>query len=364
MKITSERSDVISSGLSRFCYVLSLKMALFVVLWLVLRRPANAALRTPQDAAPSSSNLPAESIPGSYAANQDDATKLAAIESEISKEKYLEVQPSLRAYLDNHPLSWRAHYDLGYVLFRARGGPLQLQDALKESIKELSRSLELNVNDAEAHKILALDLTMFQRDDLAEVELKQAVRIEPDSAEIHYLLGRHYMGQSNYTLARTELETAIRLDPSYMKAYDNLGIAMDMLGDGPGALKDYLKAIELDERQNSSSELPYLDLAKFYHEQNDFNNASRLAAEAIEKNPHSDLAYFELGRIDYDEDKWTDAVAALQKAIAIDQYSVEYYYLLGRAYRMLGNLEESKRAFDNYTKYRELSEKIRRMPSE
>jgi tetratricopeptide (TPR) repeat protein len=329
-------------------------MVHLLLAWLLTCPRVTAALQVPMDPAASSPIGSGESSPSHPGIGQDDPSRLGVIEGEISSAKYLEVQPALRSYLDSHPLSWRAHYDLGYVLFRSRGGQQPLEDALKESIKELSRSLELNINDADAHKILALDLTMFQRDDLAELELKQAVRLKPNSAEIHYLLGRHYMGQSIYNLARTELETAIQIDPSYMKAYDNLGITMDMLGDRPGALRNFLKAIVLVEQQNSSSELPYLDLAKFYHEQNDFSDASRLVTKAIERNPRSDLAYYELGRIDCDEGKWTDAVEALRKAITIDQYSVEYYYLLGRAYRKLGNMEESKRAFDNYLKYRAL----------
>jgi tetratricopeptide (TPR) repeat protein len=286
--------------------------------------------------------------------NQDDAARLETIETDIRNAKYLEVQPTLRQYLEDHPLSSRGHYDLGYALFRARGGSQPLADSLKESIKELSRSLELNINNADAHKILALDFTMFQREDLAEVELKQAVRLNPGSAEIHYFLGRHYMGQSNYSLAKSELETAIRLDPTYMKAYDNLGITMDMLGDRPTAEKNYSKAIELDETEGSLSELPYLDLAKLYHEENDFAEAVSFATKALVKNPRSDLACYELARIYYDQAKWDDAVDALKKAIALDPSEMEYYYLLGRSYRKLGNMEESKQAFDNYLKYRAL----------
>jgi tetratricopeptide (TPR) repeat protein len=301
----------------------------------------------------SNKHLPAPD--GSAAKYPDDVPRIQDIEINIRGARYLEVEPILRQYLADHPLSWRAHYDLGYVLFRMRGGTLPLADAIKESIKELSRSLELNINNADAHKILALDLTMFQREDLAEVELNQAVRLNPGSAEIHYFLGRHYMGQSNYGLARTELETAIQLDPTYMKAYDNLGITLDLLGDRTAALKNYLKAIELDERQGLPSELPYLDLAKSYHEQNDLAGAASFATKAISKNPRSDLAYFELARIYFDNAQWSEAVEALQKAIAIDQYSMQYYYLLGRTYRNLGKLDESKRAFENYSKYRALS---------
>jgi tetratricopeptide (TPR) repeat protein len=322
------------------------------------------ATDNPEPIPQAGSSEPHPKTRGSVNIGQDDLPKLEAIENEIRDARYLEVEPVLRQYLDEHPTSWRAHYDLGYVLFRARGGGQPLADALSDSIKELSRSLVLNIDDADAHKILGLDFTMILRDDLAEVEFKQAVRLDPNSAEIHYFLGRHYMGQSTYDLARAELETAIRLDPAYMKAYDNLGITMDMLGDRPAALRNYLNAIELDEKQGSASELPYLDLAKFYHEQNDLANAESFAKKALDKNPRSDLACYELARIDYDQSRWKKAVDVLQQAIALDPYSKEYYYLLGRTYQKLGNLEESKQAFDNYVKYQALSEKLGAAPTD
>jgi hypothetical protein len=53
---------------------------------------------------------------------------------------------------------------MGYVLFRMRGGKLSLAEAIRESIQELSRSLVLNINNSDAHKILA------------ETEFKEAER--------------------------------------------------------------------------------------------------------------------------------------------------------------------------------------------
>lgn len=292
----------------------------------------------------------------------DDVRRLAAIETDIRDARYVAVEPILRDYLQEYSSSGRAHYDLGYVLFRIRGGKLSLADAIKESIKELSRSLELNINNPDAHKILALDLVMIKRDDLAEIEFKEAERLNPKSAEIHYLLGRHYMGQSNYIPAKKELEIAIQLNPTYMKAYENLGITMDMLGDEPAALTYYLKAIVLTEKQAVPSELPYLDLSRFYHNQNKIDLAERLALKALHINPRSDEAYFELARNYRERAEWNKAAEALTKAIAIDPYPAQYYFLLGRTYNMLGKQQESREAFANYLKYRDLTSPRSRSP--
>lgn len=285
----------------------------------------------------------------------DNLQRIATIETDIRDAHYVTVEPVLRDYLREYPSSWRAHYDLGYVLFRIRGGKMSLADAIRESIGELSRSLELNTKNPDAHKILALDLVMIQRDDLAETEFKEAERLDPASAEIHYFLGRHYMGQSNYIPAKKELETAIHLDPTYMKAYENLGITMDMMGDGSAALAYYLKAIDLNERQPAPSELPYLDLSRFYHNQNKITLAEMFALKALHINPRSDQAYFELARNYRERAEWSKAAEALTKAIAIDPYVAQDYFLLGRTYAMLGKQQESRKAFSNYLKYRDLT---------
>ena len=88
------------------------------------------------------------------------------------------------AYLKEHPNSWRAHYIQGYVLFRMR--------KVGDSIKELAKSLELNADNPEAHKILAKDFVVIGKFDYAQTELQQAVRLKPESAEIHYSLGEIY----------------------------------------------------------------------------------------------------------------------------------------------------------------------------
>ena len=283
----------------------------------------------------------------------DDQSKLGALEVGIKAERYAEIEAPLRAYVAEHPRSWRAHYDLGYVLFRRHDGTATLLASVQDSIKELSRSLELNLSNADAHKILALDFTMIQREDLAEIELKQAVHLDPTSAESHYFLGRHYMGESRYVLAKTELEAAVRLDPTYMKAHENLGITLDRMGDAPDALKEYLRAIELDEQQAKVSELPYLDLAKFYQEQNKLDLGLEYASKALERNSRSDDALYELALLYRERKEWDAAVAALDRAIGLNPREAQYYFLLGRTYSTLRRKKESQEAFSNYLRYKD-----------
>ena len=84
------------------------------------------------------------------AASEDPPEPLAPLENLIEQGQYQQAIPGLEHYLHDHDSSAKAHYDLGYAFFRTHeiGG----------AVRELSRSLQLNDKDAQAHKILGLGL--------------------------------------------------------------------------------------------------------------------------------------------------------------------------------------------------------------
>jgi tetratricopeptide (TPR) repeat protein len=273
---------------------------------------------------------------------------LAAVEADISANKFDDTESRLNGYISDHPTSSRAYYDLGYVQFRTHQiGP---------SIEHISKSLELNPNNAEAHKVLGLNCSIIGRYDLAEVELQQAVRLKPESAENHYFLARTYYTRGVYPLAKSEFETAIRLDPSYIKAYSNLGITMEALGNNDDALRNYTTAIQLEDRQKQKSEWPYIYLSAFYNRQKNATEALRYARRATEVNAASDTAYFEMAKAFRTQKLLEKAVEATQKAIAINSRNSDYYYVLGLTLRELGKQQESAQALATYAQLQQHSE--------
>ena len=265
---------------------------------------------------------------------------LKEVERDIAANRFQQSKTLLSAYLKDHPDSAKAHYDLGYVQFRTHN--------TGASIKELSKSLELNPANAEGHKILALDCSIIGRYDLAEVELQEAARLKPESGEIHYFLARTYYTRGVYPLAKSEFQTAIRLDPSSVKAYSNLGITMEALGDSAEALKNYTRAIELEDQQKHRSEWPYIYLSAFYNRQKNADGALSYARKAIELNPHSDTAYFEMAKAYRTQKQLQKSADAARRAIAINAQVPDYYYVLGLVLRELGEQKESTAALAKY----------------
>lgn len=274
--------------------------------------------------------------------SRDDTSALKKIEDQIASRDFEGSIPALNQYVKKHPDSARAHYDLGYALFRTH--------QLGDSIRQLSKSLELNPRDAQAHKILGLDCSLVGRYDLAEVELQQAARFEPSSAEIHYLLGRVYYTREVYPLAGKEFETAVRLNPAYTKAFANLGLVREIQGKNGDAVKDYQTAIRLNRQQKSGWAWPYEYLSAYYNRQQRFQEAIAYARKAVSIDPKLDLGYFQIARANENLSRWKECEAAARKAIALNSRTPDYYYVLSHALRKQGKAEASEAALKTFEK--------------
>jgi len=273
---------------------------------------------------------------------RDDIPQLDRLETILQSGKFQEVQAPLRDYLKAHPQSSQAYYDLGYATFRTH--------QLQVSVGALSKSLQLDLNNPEAHKILGLDLIMIGKNDEAQLEMEQAARLEPQSAEIHYFLGRIHFTRAAYQLAKQELEEAIRLDPSYVKAYDNLGLAMEGLGDDDAALRNFQKAFALMERQGKKSEWPYFNACAMYNRRNDPGRALGYCQTAVQINARNDQVYFEIARAHMAQQHWEQAAAALESAIRNNPRYARYHLVLSTVYRKIGKTTESQREVETFQK--------------
>lgn len=312
-----------------------------ITLWAATLSGATAPLQErPGESPASRQESPSHRTADSASSRPDDTAGLEKIEQYIRQGEYQSALPLLQAYLKRFPQSARAYYDLGYTTFRTHD--------LRTSITSLSKSLSLNSHDPEAHKILGLDLSFIGRYDLAEQELREAVRLKPDSAEMHYFLGRFHYTRGVYPLARKELEEALRLDPKYMKAWNNLGLTMEVLGDDNAALKCYTTAMNLNEEQQLHSEWPYINMSAFYNRQEKPGVAIEYGKKAIGFNPRSAPAHMQMARAYRMLGDWQRCAESAQEAIDLNPRESEAYYVLGLALRKLGRSRESQAAMAKF----------------
>src|SRR5262249_28854820 len=241
------------------------------------------------------------------AAVPDGPATVRLFDDLIRKQQFKEVETRVVEYLKTRPDSWWGHYVLGYALFGQR--------RVGESIGALSKSLQLNINNADAHRLLGRNLMTIGRFDAAQIELEQTLKLRPQWAEAHYDLAKIYSAHDNYPPAKRLLEETIRLDSSYMEAYDLLGFVMEALGDDNAAVSNYKKATELNESRHGNYTGPYTSLAAYYNRIGEPAKAIQYARKALDLNPKADGAAFQMGRALDRLEKWPEAAEALNRAI-------------------------------------------------
>lgn len=251
-------------------------------------------------------------------------------------------EPLLEAYVAKNPDSWAALYQLGYVYFRLH--------KIVPSIKVLSRSLSINLHNAEAHKILGYDLVITGEFDLAEREFQEAIRLNPKSVESHYLLGRTYFERGRPAAAAKELECAKELDPSYVKAYHNLGLAYEALNKVELALENFSKALELNAANAKPSAWPYIDFAGFRNRRGEFQDAVDLLNKALVADPSSAEANFEISKAYRGLGRDSESLVALERASALNPSNPDYLYALAQTYRRLGREDDARKALERFTR--------------
>jgi len=283
----------------------------------------------------------------------DDPTRMADLEGYIRDRRFKEVEPLLTTYVKEHPQSSWGWYALGYSLFA--------QQKIGESIRELAKSLQLDIKNAEAHKILGRDLMIIGRFDAAQTEFEQGIRYDPRSAEMHYNLGKLFSMQDNWGPGRKEFEAALRIDPAYVEALDALGLAQEALGDNAGAVASYEKAIALNQAQNGKFASAHVNLSGYYNRTGDAVKGLEYARQALELDPKSDRAWFQKAKADESQGHLNDAVDSLNRAISFNTRASSYYYVLAGLYRRLGKVKESQEALEVFTRLDKESNKLEKM---
>jgi tetratricopeptide (TPR) repeat protein len=134
---------------------------------------------------------------------------------------------------------------------------------------------------------------------------------------------------------------------------------MEALGKNDDALRNYTKAVQLEDRQEPRSEWPYIYLSGFYNRRKNAAEALAYANRALEINASSDTACFELAKAYRTQRQWQKGADAARRAIASNSQVPDYYYVLGLVLREMGNQSESEEALQKYAQLQQNSNRPR-----
>jgi tetratricopeptide (TPR) repeat protein len=280
--------------------------------------------------------------------------------------KAWEIDPSAGVYVQDLTTYYIHHHDYSDALaviadYVRRTGPTALGWTLQgeylferkqfdASYQSLREALDLSNTNYRAHELLGLIFSLNRHYDLGLEELKIAVVQNPHSAQTHFYCGRLHYRMANYSAAREQFALCLELNPLYPEATENLGLALEGMGDVPGALERYRQAIALDDAGKvPRSELPYVCLAALLSkEPGEDAYAGELLNKALLINPKSPGAHFELGRLYFKQRADAAAVKQLLLAAQFDSNFSRPHFFLGKIYQRSDRSQEAQAEFRQF----------------
>jgi tetratricopeptide (TPR) repeat protein len=217
-----------------------------------------------------------------------------------------------------------------------------------ESLKVLERSFATQKYDPDLYLLAGFDWVALNRVRLAKPFYQAAAQLAPDDFMMHYHLGRLYYTDQLFENAEKEFRRVLELNPTFVRGYDNLGLALEPLGKEEEAIQSYRKAIDLAIQQNIKYEWPQINLSNFLFKKNRFDESLELARQAVAINPRSAEANLALGMALAKKGRDQEAIEALKEAVRNNPQLSRPHYHLGQIYRKQGLQEEAAKELKTF----------------
>jgi tetratricopeptide (TPR) repeat protein len=182
----------------------------------------------------------------------------------------------------------------------------------------------------------------------AQSQLSRLSDSHPNSPLYLYWLARIDYDRRLYAEAVAKLKRVVILDPEWARAYDSLGLALDML-DQPGEAREaFLKAVELNRKLASPSGWPPHNLGALLLRLQQLKEAESALRESLRYDPSFAMAHYHLGRALEGEGRDSEAMDEYRAATSHDPVVVEAFYSLGLLCRRHERGPEADAAFAEY----------------
>lgn len=244
-------------------------------------------------------------------------------------------------------------------------------DAYDETIRDLSRAIELDSTQAPYYHLLGDALLDYARPgdskralDVMELAAKhfpnrvttllklsefqlivrqhaealktldKILQRDPQNAEAYFMAGRVALDQGDTTNAIASLQKSTRYDASHIDAWMFLG-RIFVNRNNPTSLQYFDNVLRLDTTNLEAREYK----AIYYKKTGDFEKAFQGYRDIIVHNPDYSNAYFDLGTIYLELDSLDQAHSNFDIATKTDPLFVKAYYYRGLASELKGNKE-------------------------
>jgi tetratricopeptide (TPR) repeat protein len=312
----------------------------------------------------------------------DERARVALGDVLVAAGRLVEAEQALKDTIRTLPESGQAHYNLGRLydleqkwsdaaeMFQAAANlnPVVGLDYLYQTIARMYLSLpdfgraidaatkriDVNPNNAEAHRVLG-DLYLRQgNDEEALTELLAALLIDPQSAESFSGIAQAYLRTGRYSEAEKASRRALEIDPAHMAARYALAAALIRIGraeEGAKELERYRQLqAEAQLREQRDLELKMLQQeASASLAKEDYDLAIAALQKAVSYESTTPSSYLNLGVVLKRAGRHEEAIQNLLRAAEL-KAGPEVYRLLAEAYEALGQTEESQKYRATYAR--------------
>ena len=198
--------------------------------------------------------------------------------------------------------------------------------------------------------LLALSYIILDRRDWAKPELQKLERYDPRDARYPYWLGRIEYDAMQFNAAALHLRTALELDPNFMKAYDNLGLSYEGLGQYDDAIPIYRQAISLNRQHAHPSAWPPLNLGTLLVKLGRLQEAESCLQESLRYDTQFPKAHCQMGLLLEKEEKNEEAIHEFNLAAQYDPTDPQPHYMLAGLYQRLGDRGKAEMEWNAFEK--------------
>jgi tetratricopeptide (TPR) repeat protein len=185
----------------------------------------------------------------------------------------------------------------------------------------------------------------------------------PDSAQMHQLMAHEDVRQGNTNAAVEQFRKAIAINPHLPGAHFEFGELLNSSQDESlkkQAEQEYHAALT----ENPQDEKAILRLAEIDGQRGKVEQSAEEYARAAELQPADADAKLGLAKALMDMNQPEKALPLLEQAVRLDPTNAMAHYRLGNLYRKNGRVEDSKREFELYKKYKDMKENLRTLYKE
>ena len=196
----------------------------------------------------------------------------------------------------------------------------------------------------------AMSLANLGSDQRAQDILSKLALKYPKQSLYVYWLGRLDYDQRRYQDATKKLQTAVELDPKSARAWDSLGLALDMQGQMDQAFSAFTKAVNLNREAPHPSAWPPHDLGLLCFRMDRLAEAVSALQESLRYNPKLAPAHYHLARAFEKQAHEEQAIIEYKSAISDDKSSPDACYSLAMLYKKLHHDDQAAAMFAEYKK--------------